>query len=76
MAESFIRYPILLLECQRKVVCWTAVCFKKRKMQKYNNVVASLLVVVSVDEGRGLTAPVVRNVNKSKPMNVAEKFTV
>jgi hypothetical protein len=45
-------------------------------MQKYHSEVASLLIVVSVDVGHGLTAPVVKNVNKSKPMNVAENFTV
>jgi hypothetical protein len=45
-------------------------------MQKYHNEVASLLVVVSVVEGHRCTAPVVQNVNKSKPINVAEKFTV
>jgi hypothetical protein len=47
----------------------------KQTIQKYHNEVASLLVVVSVVEGNGCTAPVVQNVNKSKPMNVARKFT-
>ena len=47
----------------------------KLKIQKYYNEVASLLVVVSV-VGHRCTAPVVQNVNKSKPMNGAEEFAV
>ena len=47
----------------------------KQKMQKYHSEVVSLLVVVwlKVMEAQPLF---VQNVNRSKPMNVAEKFTV
>ena len=48
----------------------------KQKIQKYHNEMASLLVVLSVVEGHRYTVPVVQNVNKSKPMNVAEQFAV
>jgi hypothetical protein len=48
----------------------------KQKIQKYHNEVASLLVLVSVVEGHGCTAPIFLIVDKSKPMNVAEKFAV
>ena len=48
----------------------------KQKMQKYHNEVASLLVVVSVVEGHRCAASVFLIVDKSKPMNVAEKFAV
>jgi hypothetical protein len=48
----------------------------KQKIQKYHNEVASLLIVVRVVEGHESTAPLVQNVNKSKLMNVAEKFAV